>query len=260
MKVLDDVGRGTIGFLDYVGGAARLSAESASFIGRMRIRIAETVSQAYILGVQSTVIVLLTSLFTGMVISLESANSAKAYGVSDLVGGAVAYVSSRELGPLLTAVVVAGRAGAAIAAELGSMVVTEQIEALEALGLSPVRMLVVPRLIALIAMLPVLTILADVVAILGGMVLAKNVAQISYHEYIESARIYAAFGDFIKGLIKAVVFAIIIVIVGCYQGFNVRGGAAGVGRATTGSVVTSIIMIFIANLVMSLLFFGSANQ
>jgi phospholipid/cholesterol/gamma-HCH transport system permease protein len=256
MKVLDDVGRGTIGFLEYVGGTAKLSAESATFIGRMRIRGAETIAQAQSLGIQSTVIVLLTSLFTGMVISLESANSAKAYGVSDLVGGAVAYVSSRELGPMLTAVVVAGRAGAAIAAELGSMVVTEQVEALEALGLSPIRMLVVPRLVAMIAMLPVLTILADVVAIVGGMVLAKNVAQISYHEYIESARVYADYGDFVKGLWKSVVFAVIIVIVGCYQGFGVRGGAAGVGKATTGAVVISIILIFISNFVMSLIFFG----
>lgn len=260
MKVLDDVGRGTIGFFDYVGGTARLSVETVSFIGRLRIRAGETIAQAQNLGVGSTVIVLLTSLFTGMVISLESANSAKAYGVSDLVGGAVAYVSARELGPLLTAVVVAGRAGAAIAAELGSMAVTEQIEALEALGLSPVRMLVVPRLVALVAMLPVLTILADVVAIVGGMLLAKYVAQISYHEYIESARVYADFSDFVKGLLKSVVFAVIIVVVGCYQGFNVRGGAAGVGRATTGSVVISIIVIFIANLIMSLLLFGSSSN
>ena len=246
MKVLDDVGRGTIGFFDY--------------LGRLRIRMKETIAQASILGVQSTVIVLLTSLFTGMVISLESANSAKAYGVSSLVGGAVTYVSARELGPMLTAVVVAGRAGAAIAAELGSMVVTEQIEALEALGLSPVQMLVVPRLLAMLAMLPLLTILADIVAISGGMVLAKNVAQISYHEYIESARVFADYSDFIKGMIKAFVFAVIIVIVACYQGFGVRGGAAGVGKATTGSVVISIILIFVANFLMSLFFFGPNAQ
>jgi phospholipid/cholesterol/gamma-HCH transport system permease protein len=177
-----------------------------------------------------------------------------------LVGGAVAYVSSRELGPMLTAVVVAGRAGAAIAAELGSMVVTEQIEALEALGLSPVRMLVVPRLIAMLVMLPVLTIFADIIAIVGGMVLAKNIAQISYHEFIESARVYSDFDDFIKGMVKALVFAVIIVIIACYQGFRVRGGAAGVGKATTGAVVTSIILIFTANFFMSLIFFGSSNQ
>jgi len=259
LKVFEDVGRGTVGFLDYAGGAAQLAAEAATFIGRLRIRVRETFSQAYILGVGSSAIVLLTSLFTGMVIALESANQAKSYGISSLVGGAVAYVSARELGPMLTAVVVAGRAGAAIAAELGSMVVTEQIEALEALGLSPVRMLVVPRLIAMIAMLPLLTIFADIIAIVGGMVLAKNAAQISYGEYIQSARVFAEFGDFIKGMLKAVVFAVIIVVIACYQGFNVRGGAAGVGKATTAAVVTSIILIFVMNFVLSLIFFGTSG-
>jgi phospholipid/cholesterol/gamma-HCH transport system permease protein len=259
VKVFEDVGRGTVGLLDYAGGAAQLAAESATFVGRMRIRVAETFNQAFILGVQSTPIVLLTSLFTGMVIALESANQAKSYGVSDLVGGAVAYVSSRELGPMLTAVVVAGRAGAAIAAEIGSMVVTEQIEALEALGLSPVRMLVVPRLIAMIAMLPLLTIFADIIAILGGMVLAKNTAQISYGEYIHSAREFSQFWDYPKGMLKAVVFAIIIVVIGCYQGFSVRGGAAGVGKATTGAVVTSIILVFVMNFVLSVIFFGTSG-
>ena len=114
---------------------------------------------------QSLVIVMLTSLFTGMVISLESAHASRAYGVGSLVGGAVAYASVRELGPMLTAVVVAGRVGAAIAAELGSMVVTEQIEALRSMGLQPARFLVVPRLLALLVMLPLLTIFADVVSI-----------------------------------------------------------------------------------------------
>jgi phospholipid/cholesterol/gamma-HCH transport system permease protein len=257
--MLEDVGRGTSGFLEYAGGVASLSAEAAAFVARLRIRIGETFAQAYFLGVQSTAIVLLTSLFTGMVISLQSANQAKSYGVSELVGGAVAYISSRELGPMLTAVVVAGRAGAAIAAELGSMVVTEQIEALEALGLSPVRMLVVPRLVALVVMLPLLTIFADIIAILGGMVLAHNTAQISYGEFIQSAREYSAFGDYVKGMLKAVVFGAMIAVICCYQGFGVRGGAAGVGKATTGAVVASIILIFIMNFVLSLVFFGTSG-
>ena len=259
MKVLDDVGRGTSGFLEYAGGVAALSAEAGTFIGRLRIRVGETFAQAYFLGVQSTLIVLLTSLFTGMVISLESANQAKSYGVSELVGGAVAYISSRELGPMLTAVVVAGRAGAAIAAELGSMVVTEQIEALEALGLSPVQMLVVPRLLALVLMLPLLTIFADIIAILGGMYLAHNSAQISYGEFIQSAREYSTFGDYVKGMLKAAVFGVLIAVVCCYQGFGVRGGASGVGKATTGAVVISIIAIFVANFLLSLVFFGTSG-
>jgi len=260
MKVLEDVGRGTSGFFEYAGGAAALMAEAARLTARLRIRVGETFDQAYRLGVLSTPIVLLTSLFTGMVISLESANQAASYGVTDLVGGAVAYVSSRELGPMLTAVVVAGRAGAAIAAEIGSMVVTEQIEALEALGLSPVRMLVVPRLLAMLFILPLLVILADIISILGGMYLAHTVAGISYGSFLDSARAYSKFPDFLKGMSKAFVFAVIIVIIGCYQGFGVRGGAAGVGKATTGAVVTSIILIFIANFVLSIMLYGSTTS
>jgi phospholipid/cholesterol/gamma-HCH transport system permease protein len=256
MKVLEDVGRSTLGLLEYAGGLAGLSADSSSFIARMRIRAAETFTQAYFLGVQSTSIVLLTSLFTGMVISLESAVQAVQFGVGDLVGGGVAFISSRELGPLLSGVVVAGRTGAAIAAELGSMVVTEQVEALEALGLSPVQMLVVPRLIALAIMMPLLTIFADIISVVGGMWLANNVAHISYQTFIQSARQTVALEDVLKGLFKAFVFGIIIALVGSYQGLNTRGGAAGVGRATTGAVVVSIILIFVANFTLSFLLFG----
>jgi phospholipid/cholesterol/gamma-HCH transport system permease protein len=256
MKVLEDVGRSTLGLLEYAGGLAGLSADSSSFIARMRIRAAETFTQAYFLGVQSTSIVLLTSLFTGMVISLESAVQAVQFGVGDLVGGGVAFISSRELGPLLTGVVVAGRTGAAIAAELGSMVVTEQVEALEALGLAPVQMLVVPRLIALAIMMPILTVFADIISVVGGMWLANNVAHISYQTFIQSARQTVGLEDVLKGLFKAFVFGVIIALVGSYQGLNTRGGAAGVGKATTGAVVVSIILIFVANFTLSFLMFG----
>jgi phospholipid/cholesterol/gamma-HCH transport system permease protein len=256
MKRLEDVGRGTIGLLEYAGGIATLSADSASFIGRLRIRAAETFAQAYFLGVQSTAIVLLTSLFTGMVISLESAVQAVQFGVGDLVGGGVAFISARELGPMLSAVVVAGRTGAAIAAELGSMVVTEQVEALEALGLSPVQMLVVPRLIALAVMLPVLTVFADIISVVGGMWLANTVAHISYETFIQSARQAVTLDDVLKGVFKSFVFGVIIALIGAYQGLGTRGGAAGVGRATTGAVVISIILIFMANFTLSFLLYG----
>jgi phospholipid/cholesterol/gamma-HCH transport system permease protein len=256
MNPLESVGRETSDLLEYVGGIAVLGGSSLSFIGRMRIRVQETFNQAYLLGVQSWSIVLLTSLFTGMVISLESAIQAVQYGVGGLVGGAVAFGAFRELGPMLSAVVVAGRAGAAIAAELGSMVVTEQIEALEALGLSPVRMLVVPRLVALLIMLPVLTIFADIVSILGGAWLANNVAHISYDSFLTSVQQSVGIKDVLKGLLKSFVFAVIIVLIGSYQGLGTRGGAAGVGKATTGSVVISIILIFIWNFLLSYILFG----
>ena len=256
MRLLDRVGRATIDFFEYAGGLTLLSAESVGFIVRLRIRVGETVSQAALLGVQSLVIVVLTSLFTGMVISLESAQQAVAYGFANLVGGAVAYASVRELGPMLTAVVVAGRVGAAIAAELGSMVVTEQIEALRSMGLEPPRFLVVPRLVALLVMLPLLTIFADVVSIAGGAWIAQTYAHVSYDAFFASVRQSIEVRDVLKGLLKAVVFAAIIAMVGAYQGLSTRGGAAGVGRSTTFAVVLAIILIFAANFVMSLLLFG----
>ncbi|TAM85905.1 ABC transporter permease [bacterium] len=255
MNALESLGRLTIRFLEYAGGVAALAAEAAGFIVRLRVRIVETINQAYVLGTQSTVIVLLTSLFTGMVISLESAVQAVQYGFGNVVGGAVAYGTVRELGPMLTAVVVAGRVGSAIAAEIGSMVVTEQVEALEALGLSPTRMLVVPRLIGLLLTLPVLTVFADIISVGGGMWIAHEVANISPQDYITSVRQTITMTDVSKGLLKSLIFAMIVALVGCYQGLTTRGGAAGVGKATTGSVVLAIILIFTANFTLSYLLF-----
>jgi phospholipid/cholesterol/gamma-HCH transport system permease protein len=257
VKLLEDVGRKTNQIFEYAGGVAELGAETATFIGRLRIRFGETLNQCYLLGYQSLIIVLLTSLFTGMVFSLESAQQAVQYGVGNLVGGAVAYTSARELGPMLSAVVVAGRVGAAIAAELGSMVVTEQIEALQSLGLAPARFLVVPRLLSMLIMLPLLAVFADVVSIVGGMWIAHTYAHIGYSEFVSSARQTIGFEDILKGLIKSAFFAVIIALIGSYQGLTTRGGAAGVGKATTGAVVTSIILIFITNFVLSYLLFGA---
>lgn len=256
MRMLDRFGRATSEFFEYTGGVTLLGAESVGFMARLRIRVGETISQCAILGVQSIVIVLLTALFTGMVISLESAQQAVAYGFGGFVGGAVAYGAVRELGPMLTAVVVAGRVASAIAAELGSMVVTEQIEALRSMGLQPARFLVVPRFLALLLMLPLLTVVADVVAILGGMWVAHAYAHISYDSFISSVRQAIDFSDVLKGVLKTFVFATIIALVGAYQGLSTRGGAAGVGAAVTGAVVISIILIFGSNFVLSFLLFG----
>lgn len=256
MRILDRFGRATADFFEYAGGVTLLGADSLSFIGRLRIRVAETVSQCAILGVQSVVIVMLTALFTGMVISLESAKQAVSYGFGGFVGGAVGYTSVRELGPMLTGVVVAGRVGSAIAAEIGSMVVTEQVEALRSMGLQPVRFLVVPRLLALLLMLPLLTIFADVVSMVGGMWIAQTYAHIPYDSFISSVRQSIDMSDVIKGLLKSFVFAAIIALVGAYQGLSTRGGAAGVGQAVTSAVVIAIILIFISNFVLSFLLFG----
>ncbi len=256
MKVLDRFGRATIEFFEYAGGVVILAAESGTFAAKLRIRFVETINQCYFLGFQSLIIVLLTSLFTGMVISLESAVQAAQYGFGSFVGSAVAFGSVRELGPMLTGVVVAGRAGAAIAAEIGSMVVTEQIEALTSMGLEIPRFLVLPRLLAMIVMLPLLTIFADVISIVGGMWIAQTYAHISYDTFLSSARQAVGFEDVLKGLLKSVVFGAIIALVGAYQGLSTRGGAAGVGASTTGAVVISIILIFVSNFLLSFVLFG----
>ena len=258
MKMLEDFGKGTTEFIEYAGGLTQLFGESLRFIGQFRIRMRDTMNQAYLLGVGSIVIVLLTSLFTGMVTSLESAVQAVHYGVASFVGGAVGFTMSRELGPMLSAVVVAGRTGAAIAAELGSMVVTEQVEALYALGLSPVRVLVVPRLLALVLTLPILTLLAEIVGMAGAQWVAQSVAHIGYAEFMDSVKQAIGMEDVFKGLFKSLIFAIIIAIVGAYQGLGTRGGAAGVGKATTGAVVIAIILIFASNFVLSYMLFGTS--
>ncbi len=257
MSVLERIGERTQAFFEYAGGLAQLGGSATAFIAQLRIRIAETISQAYLLGYQSLIIVVLTSFCTGAVISLESAMQAVQYGFASYVGTAVAYASGRELGPLLTGIVVAGRAGSAITAEIGSMVVTEQIEALRSMGVEPARYLVVPRLLALMVMLPMLTIFADVISMVGGMGFAHLYAHISYSDFISSARLGITMEDLVKGLFKTVVFAVIIVLVGAFQGLRTRGGAAGVGKATTGAVVISMILIFVANFMLSFLLYGA---
>jgi phospholipid/cholesterol/gamma-HCH transport system permease protein len=256
VRGLEGLGKRVNSFFEFIGGVTALGGEAAATIGRLRIRFAETVNQCYLLGYQSLIIVLLTSLFTGMVFSLESAVQAVQYGFGGFVGGIVSYTNVRELGPMLTAVVVAGRVCAAIAAELGSMVVTEQVEALQSLGLAPVRFLVVPRLLALMIMLPLLTVFADVIGVLGGEWIAHAQAHISYDDFMSSARQTIGFEDVVKGLFKSVIFGIIIALVGSYQGLTTRGGAAGVGKSTTNAVVTCIILIFILNFAMSYFLYG----
>lgn len=256
--VLASIGRRVTYSLEFAGGFSLLLWETIKTIARLRIRFGETVNQCYLLGYQSLIIVLLTSLFTGMVFSLESALTAVQYGFGSFVGGIVSYTVVRELGPMLSAVVVAGRVCAAIAAELGSMEVTEQIEALKSLGLTPVRFLVVPRLLALMIMLPLLAIFADVIGVWGGQWIAHAQAHISYTDFMSSARQTVGFEDVVKGLFKSLIFAIVIAMVGAYQGLTTTGGAAGVGKAATSAVVTCIILIFILNFIMSYFLYAGA--
>jgi phospholipid/cholesterol/gamma-HCH transport system permease protein len=246
---------GVTRFLEYAGGLAMMLADAMRYVAGLRFSPAEVIRQAYFLGVESWPIIVLTSLFTGLVISLEAVAQAVAFGFATLVGGSVAYGEVRELGPMLTGIVFAGRAGAAITASLGSMVVPEQIEALQSMGVSPVKALVVPRLLACAIMVPLLTVFADIVGVYGGYYMAWLRVHMSPYTYWHSVQVTIVFADFYKGLIKAAVFGTIVALVGCYEGFRAEGGAEGVGRVTTHAVVTSIILIFAFNFVMSFLFF-----
>ncbi len=211
--------------------------------------------QASILGVNSTSIVLITTAFTGAVISLQLANMAVRYGAGRFVGGGVAISMARELAPMLTAVVVAGRAGSAITAELGSMKVTEQIDALKAMGTSPIKYLVVPRVVACALIIPMLCFFAMLAGTIGGGIVANLIAGIDYTLYFDSIPNMMASKDILKGLFKSLIFAVQIALISCHQGLNTTGGAAGVGKATTGSVVYSMLIVFITNFFLTAILF-----
>lgn len=242
-------------FFEYAGGVTMLLADALRYICTLRFRPSEVARQSYFLIVQSLPIIALTSGFTGFVISLETAVQAVQYGFSNFIGGSVAYGTVRELGPLLTGIVFAGRAGAAITAQLGSMVVTEQIEAYQSMGTSPVKVLVVPRLLACLIGMPMLTVFADIVAVYSGYYMAWLRVHLAPNTYWLSVRQFIDFTDFDKGLLKAAVFGVIVALVACYEGLRTQGGAEGVGRVTTQAVVTSIIYVFAFNFALSFVLF-----
>lgn len=199
----------------------------------------------HLTGVRSLPIVLLISGFTGMVLALQAGYEMAIYGAKMYVGSLISLSLIRELGPVLVAMVVAGRVGAGIAAELGSMSVTEQIDAMRALGTNPIKKLASTRLIAITIMLPILTIIGDLVGIVGGLVIAVSSLNISGSFYWSTILTAVRFEDFVIGLIKPFVFAMVISTIGCFMGFNARGGTKGVGEATTQAVVVSSILIFL---------------
>jgi phospholipid/cholesterol/gamma-HCH transport system permease protein len=207
----------------------------------------DTLDQMDIIGVGSLPIVLLTGFFIGAVMVLQTASQFERFGQTSLTGDVVAIALVRELGPSLTALLVAGRNASGIASELGSMVVTEQVDAMRAMGTDPTRKLVTPRIIATVFTLPLLTALADLVGLIGGFIVALMQLRLDPVEFWTRAIDALDFGDLVQGFSKPVVFAVIISTVGCYQGLQVRGGTQGVGRATTEAVVVSSVCVLIAN-------------
>jgi phospholipid/cholesterol/gamma-HCH transport system permease protein len=211
--------------------------------------------QFVFVGLKSIVIVFFVDLFTGIVLGMQSAYLLQKMGAELYIASLVSISLCRELSPVLTALVVAGRAGSAIAAELGTMKVTEQIEALETMAINPVRFLVVPRFLALLVMLPALTVLGNLSGIFGGFLVGTGSLSINADLYMQITYKYLELKDIYTGLLKAIIFGIIIVLVSCYEGLNAKGGAEGVGRATTRSVVFSFILIIAADCVVTAIFY-----
>lgn len=207
--------------------------------------VVDTLLQMDVIGVGSLPIVLLTGFFTGGVLALQSYRTLSAFGEVGILGQVVALSVVRELGPVLTALMVAGRVSSGIASELGSMLVSEQIDAMRAFGTDPIRKLVVPRLVATLATLPVLTVLSDFFGMLGGFFISSYTVRLSSAEYWSSVYQTLTFQDVTQGMIKPFFFAVVIALVGCYSGLNTKGGTEGVGRSTTQAMVTASVLILV---------------
>ena len=242
-------------YFTYMGGLAVLLAKTVFWIFAPKSRKWQVLDQMNRIGVASFPIVFLISLFTGMVLALQSAYQMQKASAEMYIASLVALSITRELGPVLTALIVAGRCGAAITAELGTMKVTEQVEALETLSANPVRYLVAPRFIAMFLMLPLLTIYADFFGILGGYIIGVGKLGITHPMYVKMTFEPMFNKDIITGLIKSASFAVIICTIACFEGLNSKEGAEGVGRATTSSVVRSFILIIVADCFFTALFY-----
>jgi phospholipid/cholesterol/gamma-HCH transport system permease protein len=240
------IGQRTLETLDVLGRFARLVGQTFRVILRRRFPLLECVRQFEAIVVRSSTIVLITALFTGMVLALQTAMALGRFGAKPYTGSFVGLAFVLELGPVLTALVVAGRVGAGITAEIGSMTVSEQVDAIRALGADPIQKLVLPRVLATTCGLPMLTVLANGLGILGGLLIAGQEG-IGANFYYQSVLNVVTLPDLINGLIKTLFFGWTIAMVACFQGLRTSGGTVGVGRATTRTVVISSIAVLVSD-------------
>ena len=267
-EALERVGRFTLHIFEQVGVLAILFIQTLRQLPKIQRGL--TVAQMAHLGVNSLPIVSLTLLFAGMVMTLQIVDILLRYGAQSTLGGVMSIAMGRELGPILTGVVVAGRVGAAMTAELGTMKVTEQIDALRCMAVNPIAYLVVPRccmavnpiaylvvprFVACVIMVPILSFYGYVIGTAGGYAVATFGAGLTHFTYMNSVELFTEVGDIVYGLIKAMFFGGIIALIACYEGMHAKSGAEGVGQATTKSVVTSIIFIFICNYLLSVILY-----
>ncbi|MEB3328125.1 MAG: ABC transporter permease [Candidatus Sericytochromatia bacterium] len=260
IKQLEALGTTTLEFLEVFGNLALLGGQALRMLLTGQIHRRNAITQLAFIGVDSLPIALLIALSVGMVFTLQITHEFIKYGATTAIGGVVSIALSRELAPILVSVVVAGRVGSAIAAELGSMKVTEQIDALEAFAVDPTRYLVVPRVLACVLMVPLLTGLGLLIGAAGGWVVATQMMGISSTLFLTSIQEFLVPADVFKGMFKAALFGFLIAIIGCHQGLTAKKGAQGVGAATTGSVVHSMIAIFVLNYFLSMVLFPGGGM
>jgi phospholipid/cholesterol/gamma-HCH transport system permease protein len=254
LRFVDRFGRRGQGTVEYLGGLAQMVGDAVVGALSRPFYRTELLRQMDEIGVKSVSITGITALFTGMVLALQTAYSLAAFGGKFFTGRVVSLSLVRELGPVLTALMVGGRVGSGITAELGSMTVTEQVDALRAMAISPVRRLVVPRILATMVMMPVLTALADVLGILGGLLIAVVELQMTAQDYLSSIWQQLQISDIMSGLGKTFFFGLEIAAIGCYNGLQVEGGAASVGKATTRTVVIASICVLVSDFFLTKLF------
>jgi phospholipid/cholesterol/gamma-HCH transport system permease protein len=254
MNFFEVIGRVTLETAEALGGVYAMSKRTFALIFQGKWEPALSIVQMNEIGVASFPVVGLTSLFTGMVLAFQSGFSfMKVFNEPIYVGSVVGLSLVKELGPVLTSTVIAGRVGAAITAELGTMNVTEQLDALYTLGTSPARYLAVPRYVAMMIMVPILSALANIIGIIGGFIVATTQLHIASGVYWDEVTTFVEINDVMHGIIKSFFFGLIIVITSCHMGFNCSGGAEGVGRATTRAVVISMVLILVGDYFLSAL-------
>jgi phospholipid/cholesterol/gamma-HCH transport system permease protein len=255
MNVFATIGRVTLSFFRETGKLSLFTADSVSGVVRPPVYWWLIAQQMMRIGYFSLPVVGLTAFFTGGVLALQIYNGASRYGAESFVPVVVLVGITRELGPVIAGLMVAGRVAAAIAAEIGTMRVTEQIDALTTLSTNPIKYLVVPRLVAAVISMPILVAVADSIGVFGGYVASTQSLGFNGSVYLNNTANGLTWDDVSSGLIKAAVFGFIIALLGCYNGFNSKGGAQGVGAATTNAVVTSSILILAANYLLTNLLF-----
>jgi phospholipid/cholesterol/gamma-HCH transport system permease protein len=255
VRFLEAIGRALLRLLEELGRFFQMLWQAASWLVRPPYDVPEHFRQMVRVGVDSIPVVFLTTLFTGMVLALQTFNGFKRFHAESLVGSVVALSLTRELAPVLTALMVTGRVGSAMAAELGTMRVTEQIDALTALGTEPVQYLVVPRVAASVLMMPLLVILGDFVGMYGGYLVAVQLLGANPITYIENSFQFLEISDVTSGIVKAAVFGLIFSLLACVRGYYTEGGAEGVGRATTRAVVSGSLSVLFADFFLTKLLF-----